>query len=85
MSKQPIREGLVTYLMRDMPDRPNILEHDPYQWAYPVADRILVIMAPELRDAFCNGAAYGWLHGYRLDETCEDAAKQALRRWPDKE
>ena len=49
------------------------------------ADEILAIMAPELRDAFCNGAAYGWLHGYRLDETCEDAAKQALRRWPDKE
>ena len=74
MSKQTTREKLV-----------ELLKHYVMDCEEHLANRILAIMAQELRDAFCNGAAYGWLHGYRLDETCEDAAKQALRRWPDKE
>ena len=84
MSKQTTREGLVTYLMRDMPDRPNILEHDPYQWAYPVADRILAIMAPELREAYIMGsAARTERDGEVLSE--REAESEASRRWPDKE
>jgi len=71
--------------MRDMPDRPNILEHDPYQWAYPVADRILAIMAQELRKAFVAG----WVASFKEAELSSVWIKQAqadaLRRWPDKE
>lgn len=51
------------------------------------ADRILLLTSADARrrerEAFCDGAAYGWDHGYKRTETMSDAGAVALERYPE--
>lgn len=78
MSKQTTRERLTCVVLQKLVDAGLHVRHvDVEGLATEIVDRILGIVAPELREAYMDG--------YEHQGSYRDAEARALRRWPDKE